>query len=276
VSGAPEPGRVRAGDPGPAGEKELLAIANAAADAGAEELLERFGGELTGLHAKTTPTDPVSAADLAAEAAIRRVLGEHRPADSFLGEEGGSVQGEGSLRWVVDPLDGTVNYIYGIPTFAVSIACEDDSGAIVGVVLDPIRGERFEATRSTAPLRDGVPAQASACAVLASALVATGFAYDAAVRLRQARVLDGLIGRVRDIRRAGSAALDLCWCACGRHDAYYERGVQTWDIAAGVLICRRAGLQVRTLPASDSLPEGVLVAPSTLIHELEPLVNAVD
>ena len=254
-------------------EAELLTVAGAAVDAAAEELLARFGGELIGLRSKSSPTDPVSAADLAAEAAIRRVLEQLRPDDSFLGEEGGSVPRDGSLRWVVDPLDGTVNYVYGIPAFAVSVACEDAAGVVVGVVLDPLRGERFEATRSGPPTLNGSPINGSQCHKLSSALVATGFAYEAAVRERQALVLHELLGRVRDIRRAGAAALDLAWCACGRLDAYYERGVNAWDIAAGALICARAGLDVRSLGGSDSLPDGILVAPAALIDELERLVD---
>jgi myo-inositol-1(or 4)-monophosphatase len=259
-----------------AAEAELLAVANAAASAGAVELMGRFGGELIGLHSKSSPTDPVSAADVAAEGAVRRVLSEQRPDDSFIGEETGGVSRGGSLRWIVDPLDGTVNYIYGIPQFAVSVACEDDAGVLAGVVFDPVRGERFEATRSGHPTVNGAPVTASECDELARALVATGFAYDARVRERQAVVLGRLLGQVRDIRRAGAAALDLAWCACGRVDAYYERGVNIWDIAAGALICRRAGLEVRSLPEAASLPSGVLVAPPALIDSLERIVAALD
>jgi myo-inositol-1(or 4)-monophosphatase len=266
----------------PADEAELLAIANAAADAAASELLSRFG-HTHRVRAKTTPTDPVSEADVSAEAAIRQVLARERPGDAILGEEGGATAGApsdgdgagGRLRWIVDPLDGTVNFIYGIPVFAVSVACEDGDGTIVGVVLDPVRGERFEATRSGPATVGGVQIHGSAATDLASALVGTGFAYDAAVRARQARVLDGLLGEVRDIRRAGSAALDLCSCACGRLDAYFERDVHPWDIAAGVLVCERAGVVVQQLQAQDGLPAGVAAGPPALIDSLLALVAAV-
>jgi myo-inositol-1(or 4)-monophosphatase len=259
-----------------AAEAELLEVANAAASAGAEVLLEAFGGEIKALHSKSSPTDPVSAADLGAEAAIRRVLARERPDDSILGEEGGMAEGESRLRWVVDPLDGTVNFIYGIPTFSVSVACEDDAGALAAVVFDPVHGECFEATRSGPARLGGETINGSQCDQLARALIGTGFAYDATVRERQAHVLLTLLGRVRDIRRAGSAALDLCACACGRLDAYYERSVNRWDIAAGVLICQRAGLEARPLEAADSMPDGVVVAPPALIDELHALVAAVD
>ena len=191
---------------------------------------------------------------------------------------GDGVGGDGDrgLRWVVDPLDGTVNFIYGIPTFAVSVACEDADGALVAVVLDPNRDERFEATRSGPPTLNGELIHPSGCEELARALVGTGFAYDAAVRARQAELAASVVGRVRDIRRAGSAALDLCSCACGRLDAYYERGIRPWDCAAGALVCARAGLEVRWLPAQDGMPEGIVIAPAALIDEFYELVSPVD
>ncbi len=262
-------------------EDELLAVAHAAAHAAAAELLARFGHVVDGVRSKSTPTDPVSEADLSAEAAIRAVLARERPNDGILGEEGGATAGDGGLatgeselRWVVDPLDGTVNFLYGIPTFAVSVACEDAAGAVVGVVLDPMRGEVFAATRSGPATRNGVAITASARTEMARALVATGFAYEATVRARQALVAVRLLPRVRDIRRAGAASLDLCSCACGRVDAYYERGLNPWDYAAGGLICERAGARVRRLAASGPLPDGLLVAPSALIDELYELVTS--
>jgi myo-inositol-1(or 4)-monophosphatase len=259
-------------------ETRLLAVALQAARAGAAELLPRFGGGDLHVRAKSTPTDPVSEADLASEAAIRAVLGRERRDDAILGEEGGATgpvgggPGDG-VRWVVDPLDGTVNFLYGIPTFAVSVACEDASGAIAGVVLDPVRGECFTATRSGPALRDGEVVQGSTLGDLSRALVATGFAYDPGVRAAQARVAAAILPRARDLRRAGSAALDLCGCACGRVDAYYERGVRPWDTAAGALICSRAGLTVRALAATDEQPDGIVVAPPALIDELYGLAS---
>ncbi len=254
-------------------EQQLLAVAREAADAAAEELRGRYGERARGVRSKSGPTDLVSDADLAAEAAIRSVLGARRPDDAILGEEGGETAGEGELRWVVDPLDGTINYLYRIPAFAVSIACEDASGTLAGVVLDPISGERFEATRSGEPTLNGDPIHRDGRAEsLDLAMVATGFNYDAGVRARQADVMLRLLPRVRDIRRVGAAALDLCWCACGRYDAYFERGLNPWDVAAGSLIAARAGLDVRDLVAVDGQPAGTVAAPPALIDELLELI----
>lgn len=253
-------------------ERLLLAIARDAAEAGAAELRRRLGDRASGVRSKSTPTDLVSDADLAAEQAIKAVLAERRPGDSILAEEGGESEG-GELRWVVDPLDGTINYLFGIPAFAVSIACEDATGSIAGVVLDPSRDERFEATRSDEPTLNGEPLRPrSRAETLAVAMVATGFGYDPKVRARQADVLTRVLPRVRDIRRVGAAALDLCWCACGRYDAFYERGLKQWDVAAGGLIAARAGLAVRDLVANGDDPQGTVVAPPALIDELQALI----
>ena len=254
-------------------ELELLAVAREAAEAAADELRARFGERARGVRSKSGPTDLVSDADLAAESAIRSVLGARRPGDAILGEEGGET-GEGELRWVVDPLDGTINYLYRIPAFAVSIAVEDASGTLAGVVLDPIAEERFEATRSGEPTLNGQPIRADGRAEsLSFAMVATGFNYDAAVRARQAEVMPRLLPRIRDIRRVGAAALDLCWCACGRYDAYFERGLNPWDVAAGSLIARRAGLEVRDLAPADGKPAGTLAAPASFVDELLELIG---
>jgi myo-inositol-1(or 4)-monophosphatase len=255
-------------------DAELLEVAVEAAHAAASELHERFGRRFSpdGLGTKTTPTDLVSDADLAAEWAIRAVLDARRPGDAILGEEGGA-SGEGELRWIVDPLDGTVNFVFGIPVFAVSIACEDAEGTRTGVVLDPLRDECFAATRSGPPTLNGTPIEdVQHAPELALAMVATGFSYDSAIRARQAHVLTRVLPRARDIRRAGSAALDLAWCACGRYDLFYERGLNAWDIAAGALIASRAGLVVQPLPPAGEDPAGVAVGPAGLIGELVELV----
>jgi myo-inositol-1(or 4)-monophosphatase len=252
-------------------DAELLDVAVEAAQVAADELLKRFGNT-GGVRAKSTPTDLVSDADTAAESAIRAVLAERRPGDAILGEEGGS-SGDGELRWVVDPLDGTVNYLFGIPVFAVSVACEDLDGARVGVVLDPLRKECFSCTRAGPPSLNGSPLDGvDHASELRLAMVATGFSYDADVRARQAVAVSRVLPRARDIRRAGSAALDLCWCACGRYDAFYERGLHPWDVRAGLLIASRAGLVVRELAARDGEPDGVLVAPEAFVEELVGLV----
>jgi myo-inositol-1(or 4)-monophosphatase len=265
-------------------EGELLAVAVEAADAAGAELLARFGHRASGVRTKSSATDPVSDADLAAEAAIRHVLASRRPHDRVLGEEGGEqpgaegqqqgAEGHQPVRWVVDPLDGTVNFLFGIPLFAVSVACEDRWGTIAGVVLDPVRGERFAATRSGPATLDGTTIHGSEQSELAQALIATGFSYDARVRAGQADVLARVLPAARDIRRGGSAALDLAWCACGRFDAYFERAVKEWDVAAGQLIAARAGLQARRLAALPGEPEGIAVAPAPLIGPLLELLGA--
>lgn len=260
-------------------EEGLLDLAERAARTAGHELMSRWGREPVGVRTKSSPTDPVSAADLAAERAIREVIGAERPDDAILGEEGGESHAGGGLRWVVDPLDGTVNFLYGIPLFAVSVACEDGDGTIVGVVLDPVREECYAASRSGLATLNGESLQGERGEVLSQSLVATGFAYDPEIRAAQARVIQRLLPSVRDIRRGGAAALDLCWCACGRVDAYFERGVHLWDVAAGALLCTRAGLSLRRLaPVADSaggaapLPDGLLVAAPGIIDELERLV----
>jgi myo-inositol-1(or 4)-monophosphatase len=260
-------------------EAELLRVAREAAKAAAAELMPRFGGRShteahgDGVRAKSTPTDLVSDADLAAEEAIRAVLAHRRPGDAILAEEGGATGG-GELRWLVDPLDGTINFLFGIPAFAVSVACEDGSGTLAGVVLDPVREEYFEATRSGPATLDGHELRLNDQAIsLPFAMVATGFGYDSGMRARQAEALRRVLPRVRDIRRVGSAALDLAWTAAGRFDAYFERGLKAWDMAAGSLVAQRAGLAVRKLPEQGPDPAGVITAPSRIIDELQALIE---
>ncbi|MDX6697568.1 MAG: monophosphatase [Solirubrobacteraceae bacterium] len=256
-------------------EDELLRVADEAARTAAAVLVERFGGPRVEVRAKSTPTDLVSEADLAAERVLREALAVRRPDDAVLGEEGGDRGGGATgLRWVVDPLDGTVNFLFGIPHWCVSVACEDPEGTLVGVVHDPLRDETFAATRSGPATLDGVPVRASERDDLATAMVATGFSYDADVRARQAEVTARVLPRVRDLRRLGSAALDLAWTACGRFDAYYERGLKPWDRAAGALLCRRAGLELREIAPADGLPDGLLAAPAALAAPLGELVGA--
>ncbi len=190
-----------------------------------------------------------------------------------MGEEGDDVAGSSGRRWVVDPLDGTVNFLFGIPQWAVSVAVEDADGALAGVVYDPMRDECWSAERGGPPKLDGTPVTASGREDLATALVATGFGYDAAVREQQGALVARLLPHVRDIRRIGSAALDLAWTAGGRYDAYFERGVKHWDVAAGVLLCACAGLDVRTLDPAPPAEGGVLVGPPALLEALAPLVT---
>lgn len=254
----------------------LLDLAGELARTAGAVLLERFGRESVDVQTKSTPTDPVSEADHAAERAVRTLLAARRPDDAILGEEQGGdadAVAPGSLRWVVDPLDGTVNYLFGIPHWCVSVACEDADGTVCGVVHDPLRAEDFSATRAGPPTLNGAEITASTSTDLATALVATGFSYDAEVRVGQAEVAARVLPRVRDLRRLGSAALDLAWMAAGRYDAYYERALQPWDAAAGALLCARAGLELRELPARGVQPAGLLAAPPALAEPLLALVT---
>ena len=259
------------------GPQELLALAEAAARVAGALLLERFeAGRVRGVESKSTPTDLVSEADVAAQHAIRELIGARRPQDAFLAEEEGTnVAGASDLRWVVDPLDGTINFLYGIPFWCVSVAVQDRHGTLAGAVHDPTRDETFTATRGELPLLNGEPPTPSRprAATLAQALVGTGFAYDATVRGAQAQTLGELIAQVRDIRRCGAAALDLSWTAVGRLDAFFERTVKLWDTAAGALLCECAGLEVHELGDRPGLPSGILAAPPQFAPRLLELVG---
>jgi myo-inositol-1(or 4)-monophosphatase len=201
------------------------------------------------LETKTSATDMVSDVDREAEAAVSDVLSRMRPDDAVLGEEGTVRKGKTSVRWVVDPLDGTTNFLFGIPQFAVSVAAEIEGSPAVGVVVHPSHGEIWAARRGGGARLNGSPCRvASGRSSLPTALVATGFGYRSARREWQAEVARRVIPSVRDIRRFGSAALDLCWTAGGRYDAYYEWGLNPWDLAAGALICEEAGGRVEALP----------------------------
>ena len=252
----------------------LRVIAAEAARAAGELLRERFvaGGEQA-VGSKSSPTDVVSEADLAAERAIRELIAARRPGDAILGEEGGETQAGEGLRWIVDPLDGTVNFLYGVPQWCVSVAVHDDGGAVAGVVFDPMRDELFAAERGGRTTLNGTPITGSTCSRLESALVATGFAYESSVRSSQAAVVARVLPAVRDVRRMGGAALDMAWASAGRFDAYYERGVQAWDIAAGTLLCECAGLVVHPIAAEGAAAVGVVAAPPALIEDLRALVS---
>jgi myo-inositol-1(or 4)-monophosphatase len=249
---------------------ELLEVArDAALQAGALLRVRFEAGREPRIASKSSPTDPLSEADLASQRAIRALIAARRPGDAFLAEEEGADQhGSSGLRWVVDPLDGTVNFLYGIPQWCVSVAVADAHGALAGVIHDPLGGETFAALRGERPSRNGVelPRPAAEAPALGQALVATGFAYDARLRTQQGEVVARLLPVVRDIRRFGAAALDLAWTAMGRYDAYFERGVKAWDIAAGVLVCECAGLVAR------EIEEGILVARAPLVDRLEEII----
>lgn len=213
---------------------------------------------------KSTPSDAVTAMDRGAEALIVHALLGERPDDGLLGEEGGERAGTSGVRWVVDPLDGTVNYLYRLPNWAVSIAAEVDGVAQVGVVVAPDLGEAYVGIAGAGAWSvTGASATRLSCSAttdLSASLVVTGFNYSDALRMRQAQVVAGLIGDVRDIRRLGAATVDLCWVARGRLEAFYERGLNAWDIAAGAVIAREAGAVVTGLSADEAPGSSFLLA----------------
>jgi myo-inositol-1(or 4)-monophosphatase len=219
---------------------------------------------------KSSDTDLVSDADREAEEAIVGLLRAERPADGLLAEEGSSAEAASGRRWVVDPLDGTVNYLYGYPAWCVSVALEDGNGALLGVIRDPARDETFAAERGGGAWLNGSALGVSGKDRLDTALIATGFGYDPAIRTAQAETVARVLPRVRDIRRGGAAALDLAWLAAGRLDGYYERGLNPWDWAAGKLLVTEAGGRVEPL-AGD--PPGLVAASPPLLPQLRALVE---
>jgi myo-inositol-1(or 4)-monophosphatase len=190
----------------------------------------------------------------------------------MVGEEGTDRAGRSGVRWIVDPLDGTTNYLYGLAGFGVSIAAEHDGAVVAGVVLDVVRDELFAAQLDGGATRDGRPIAASVATDQTPALVAPRFSYDGARRERQAAVLHQVLPRVRDIRRFGAAAVDLCSVACGRVDAYYERGLAPWDLAAGGLIAREAGAIVTDFAGGPAAAGAVVAAAPGIAAELRDLL----
>lgn len=279
--------------PGP-NRDPTLGLALELAQAAGRVLVEGFRGVRHSVSTKSSPTDMVSEMDHAAEALIVAGLRHAYPHDSILGEEGSSTKGNSGFCWVIDPLDGTTNYLYGHPTWSVSIARQDSAGrSILGVVHHPLGGDTFWATGGggawtdsmTQPLDGdaidpglGAPLKLGPGPSLGQALIGTGFAYDPAVRARQAEILGGILGQVRDIRRLGSAALDLCWVAAGRLDGYWEANLAPWDKAAGELIALEAGASVEEFPSPGPNGTGTLhvtlVARPGLGSALADLVRA--
>lgn len=242
----PSPDRVFGLTPGT--DPVLAELASVALEAAWQAAAVLVGSEVTGVETKISATDMVSDVDRASEAVVAEVIARHRPKDGLLGEEGASRPSETGVTWVVDPLDGTTNYLFGIPQFSVSIAAEVEGRAVVGVVLDPSRGEIWAASAGGGAFSNGEPCRVAAGrSTLDTALVATGFGYRAERRRWQAQIAAQVIPAVRDIRRLGSAALDLSWLAGGRYDAYFEWGLNPWDLSAGALIAAEAGAEVEVI-----------------------------
>jgi myo-inositol-1(or 4)-monophosphatase len=251
-------------------ETVAASVARAAA-----ALIRSNVGAAIGLGAKSSPTDVVTRTDLDAEELIRRLLAEATPGAGVLGEEGGQspvpAGGGARLQWVVDPLDGTVNFLYSLPVLAVSVAAALDGDVVAGAVVDVLRNETFSASAGSGARVDGRRIEISDCPSLARALVLTGFSYSADVRGRQGSVVQALLPAARDIRCFGSAALQLCWVGAGRADAYFERDIKVWDYAAGALIAREAGAMTEMpCPENDDL---VIAATPAVFDGLRAVVE---
>jgi myo-inositol-1(or 4)-monophosphatase len=250
---------------------ELAEIALDAARAAAELVRERARGTVAVADTKSSAIDVVTEADRATEELIRERVLARRPDDAFLGEEGDDVAGTTGVRWVVDPIDGTVNFLYGLPQYAVSIAAEVDGEAVVGVVVDVVKAIEYvarpDADGAVRATRDGEPIAVRTPGPLGERLVGTGFSYLAEVKAVQAAAAARLLPRIRDLRRLGSCALDLCLVAEGTLDGYVEEGVNPWDHRAGGLIARAAGARTEEGVGAGGLPL-LLCAPSPGFDEL--------
>jgi myo-inositol-1(or 4)-monophosphatase len=259
---------------------ELLEIALGIAQRAGELVRQRRAEGVSLAASKSSPEDIVTFADKESEELIRSLLAEARPNDGFFGEESGAELGTSGLTWVVDPIDGTVNYAYGIPLYAVSIAVVEGEPdpqtwrALAGAVVNPALGETYTATAGGGSFLNGRRLEVATGVQLPLALVGTGFSYTAERRTRQMDVVRGLIHEVRDIRRIGSAALDLCSVASGRLDVYYERGLNPWDHAAGALVASEAGARVGALDGARGGRELIIAAEPGLYDRFAPLLSA--
>jgi myo-inositol-1(or 4)-monophosphatase len=256
----------------------LLAIAVRVAREAAATARRMRADAITDVQTKSTDTDVVTAADKAVERQVVEALRRERPADSVLGEEYGDSAAPvpGAVRWILDPIDGTVNYLYGLPQYAVSLAAEVDGVVVAGVVRNAATGDEWTATLGGGAWRGDRRLTGSGRTTLDRTLLGTGFGYDPARRAHQGRVLAGLITRVRDIRRFGAAALDLCMVAEGSMDAYFEKGLNPWDHAAGGLIAVEAGLRVSGLDGDPAGSNMLIAAPPALFPALHDALAELD
>jgi len=260
-----------------AGELLDLARAVAARAADTARAMRRRG--VADVSTKSSDTDVVTAADRAVERQVIEALRAVRPGDAVLGEESGDAgpaAGAGGVRWILDPIDGTVNYLYGLPWYAVSLAAEVDGVVVAGVVREATTGTEWSALRGAGAYRDGRRLAGSRVTELGQALLATGFGYDPARRAHQAAVVAALLPEVRDVRRFGAAAIDLCLAAEGAVDVYFEKGLNAWDHAAGGLVAAEAGLRVTGLAGAPPGPDMVLAAPPALYDVLHARLVELD
>jgi myo-inositol-1(or 4)-monophosphatase len=238
----------------------------------AAELVTAGYGQAAVAARKSSPTDVVTQTDLRAEELIRRLLHDATPDAGVLGEEGETTQPAARVQWVIDPLDGTVNFLYGVPLFAVSVAAALDGEIVAGAVVDVLRGELFSAHLGGGARLDGEAIEVSGCGLLAEALVTTGFSYHAELRDAQGAVAHRVLARARDLRCFGSAALELCWVGCARVDAYYQQETEIWDRAAGALIAAEAGARTE-LPCPEN-SDVVFASTPGVFEDLWSLVQA--
>ena len=253
-------------------DRELLDLALGTAREAAALVVRLRGEGVRVASTKSSPVDVVTDADRACEELIRSRLRAARPDDGVVGEEGDDVPGTSGVRWIVDPIDGTVNYLYGLPHYAVSIAAARGEEIVAGVVLGPQLGLEYAAARGGGATCNGAALAVRTPPGLDQSLVATGFGYAAEVRERQARSVASLLPRVRDIRRLGSCALDLCAVAAGQVDAYVEEGPHEWDHAAAGLVAREAGASLR-VSACAAGHDLVVCAPAEGFAEFSALVD---
>lgn len=251
---------------------ELLEVAVDAASRAGELLLRHFRAPARGVATKSSPTDLVSDADRDAETLLVEAIAAARPDDGILAEEGGAQESSTGVSWVIDPLDGTINFLFHIPAWCVSVAAEDERGEVVAVIRDPNRDETFTAIRGEGAFINGAAISIGRKTALADALIGTGFAYEARARAVQAQRLPRVLPAVRDIRRAGSAALDLASVACARLDGFFEAPMERWDQAAGTLLVREAGGVTSELRAPFGNSHGVIAANPILHERLRRLV----
>lgn len=250
----------------------LRDLAARAASATAELLRAGLERPRVVVETKSSATDLVTEVDRRAEERLVELLLGARPDDGLVGEEGHDVAGTTGVRWVVDPIDGTTNYLYGHPGFAVSVAAEQDGRPVAAAVADPLHADLYTAALGAGASRNGVRLDPPPAPALDRLLVGTGFSYLPERRRAQAEVLVRLLPRVRDVRRMGAAAVDLCSVGAGRLDAFYERGLQPWDLAAGALVAAEAGRRVEALAGADGLGDLLLAAPPERFDELAALL----
>jgi len=260
--------------PGPTLSDELLVLARELAVRVGDVALAGRRRGLRNVESKSTPTDMVTEHDRATEREIVATLRRVRPDDAIVGEEDGDVPGTSGYTWFIDPIDGTTNFLYDIPMWAVSIGVHDSSGPLCGVVYAPALREVFTAARGGGARLNGRPIRCSEVTDPAAALVTTGFNYSPANRVIQARRLPHLVDKIRDVRRFGAASLDLCFVACGRYDAYFEEHLFPWDLAAGALIATEAGAVIGSVDGGPAIPSAILAANPTLFPQIQALVFA--